>query len=271
MRNAARTDATRRGAASRWLVSVTGVAIGLFAYRATLAGHDEDRKPAGPRASQQTAKAEATPPIPRAAARTTPEPASALESPVAEIAEPVAAAEPEVPAAKEERYTLDTVPPHLEPWRYEPLPMATPEYVFEEKYGGFDIEQLIDAARHLEDQFSGGCWDAFRARHASGQSFWRDWDMGQDKDGDGRIDADAEFGISGTTDGVLIATGTDRLAGELKPYVVWLPVDQYPELYTLRDERSWVKSEISRLRFGERHGSLPLLPPQHVQPEADGE
>lgn len=135
----------------------------------------------------------------------------------------------------------------LEPWQLEPLPIPVPEDRFLERYAGYSVEELDQSFSTRMSELGFSCMSAFRERHEAGLSVWREFQNSTDSDGDGSLDAEPRFRLKGRSNELFVMAGTDQYGDEHRPYVVWLPVDQYPDLYEMRDELNWLRRERARL------------------------
>lgn len=135
----------------------------------------------------------------------------------------------------------------LEPWELEALPLPTPVGKFEQKYAGWTFEEINASYQELTEKLGQSCNTAFKDRHEAGLSLWRTFSEQVDTDGDGEYDSGGDFTIHGRTDGLFAMAGTDHFGSDLRPYVVWLPADQYPDLYEFRDELDWLSIRQTQL------------------------
>ncbi len=218
-----------------------GAGAGLFAYR-TLIGDAEQTHAADPVQYAQVLSDRQAPSPPPVELHSASE-QDAQRSPLSLELTATSAKATQDP----ELMKLGEVPAHLEPWKFEPQPIPTHPSVFEDKYRDYGLEELQEASKQVGAKFAGQAFAGFRERHQAGLSFYREFDMMRDEDHDGKPDDGAGFGISGTARDVLTGGGTDYVGGEMKPYVVWLPADQYPEVYALRDESNWLRAREGKL------------------------
>lgn len=136
-----------------------------------------------------------------------------------------------------------------EPWELEAQPVPAPTAPFEKKYAGWTFEELKDT--YVDQMFAlqKECRAAFQERHEAGLSQWREFEEETVEAENGEPKSVGAFHIQGDSRGLFVQAGTDHFGDSFRPYAVWLPADQYPDMYKKRDELSWINVRLGNLKM----------------------
>ena len=143
----------------------------------------------------------------------------------------------------------DPVARPAEPWELEAQPIPTPTAPFEKKYAGWTYDELGETFGELMLELKEECSAAFQERHAAGLSQWREFEEETLEDENGETQSVGGFRVRGDSQGLFVQAGSDHFGDSFRPYAVWLPADQYPELYKKRDELSWINIRRGNLKM----------------------
>ncbi len=133
-----------------------------------------------------------------------------------------------------------------EPWLNGARHVRTPNAVFEERYRDASRAFLEAEAERLGGELVRRKLATLDAREAAGLYHERDFDDPVDVDGDGRIEpGEGGLVIRGRSGDPWVQSRETVLPdGRVVSHLVWIPVEEHPELYELADEWLWLAGQL---------------------------
>lgn len=140
----------------------------------------------------------------------------------------------------------EELPPELEPWKQLTRNIPLPDfYGFEVKYGGMSKLDLIGERAKLNSELSRLRLEAVMDRLESGQFLPRKSNMEVDVNGDGLPDEQLGVQFTSSPGGPYVLGLSDPTdSGEEIVRMVWLPWEEYGDIYYLKDEQDWLSGKI---------------------------